>query len=198
MLLPNFFIAKSLIKGFRNATIQAKVKGVVELYAIIGSDWEHPPISRYGGKGDFGFQFEFNSNLPIPDNFFTGSSFSLYSIGLIDVIKGFDVEYETFDATLIDKKKGIEQVDSHKVFHLLSEFSIIDWEKTIHDKFSYFKSIALNEDRVKSAPAFFVNSETRNYHFMREDLKEAIEAAGLTGFSFQTLDEFARTSRGLK
>jgi len=192
-----FYVSDSSIRSYRNSILMAKMVNTEDFREKFGDRWNFSPIERYSDKETGEFLFHFNSRNPIPDNFFTGTKFDLYSNSLIELIRDFNVDFEVFPSHLIDLKRNIDEIDSHKVFHLLSSFPAINWEKTSHRKFCYFDSLTLREEALLYAPPLFVNSNNNNMVLMREDLKNVIEDKGLTGFTFYSLDDYVKATSKL-
>jgi hypothetical protein len=58
--------------------------------------------------------FAVRSKAPLPDNYFTGTVFDLYSARLIALLRDAGVRFETFPVTIIDKKTHEELTVIHK------------------------------------------------------------------------------------
>jgi hypothetical protein len=137
--------------------------------------------------------FTVNRNWPLPDNFFTGNLLNLYSTRLIEILADQGVKFETFPATLIDRKTEVALPISYEVFHLLERHPCIDKERSpTSGPLAVAEQVVLTEECMERQKLFFRAEEASELVFIHQRLKTILEDAGITGCRYITLDEYLK------
>jgi hypothetical protein len=135
------------------------------------------------------FTFALNGKAPLLDNYFTGTSTSLYSTRLIDCLRKAGVRFESFPATVLDRTTNQLLPVQYEVFHLLEIHPGLDRERSDYDDME-IRKLALTEECIQAGHALFRLDELRDIVLIREDVKAALDEAGITGCQYAPLDHF--------
>ena len=137
------------------------------------------------------FPFEVMPKVPHPDNYYvdTGRHFSLYSDRLINIIRKFNIEFDTFSVNMVDKKnKDTILADKrYKLCRFYKKLPIVHHSRG--DNYPHTLQMVIEDKVAESAPALVVLS-SNSLIFVREDLKSAIEEEEITGCHFCTVDQY--------
>ena len=120
-----------------------------------------------------------------PDNYLVDRAFQLFSERLIELMRQYEVKFESFPATLVDAAGNPQDRLRYHVFHSLEgEQDAMDhersgwrgaWELGV-------PRLVLDYSKFEHRPLF--TCALIHTPLMRDDLKQAIRCAGLTGFEF--------------
>lgn len=142
--------------------------------------------------------FSIHSQAPRIDNYFTGNQFNLYSERLITLLDQTGVHYETFPVTITDQETCEPIEHGYQLFHLLEIDPAIDRELSIIEevalgtrKVTEIHRLVLAEEFVKQGKALTRIKEFRDLTVIREDIKNLLEAANITGCSFVPVEKFS-------
>lgn len=142
-------------------------------------------------------QFLIRGEAPLSDNYYTATQFDIYSERLIAILAQTGVRYETFPVSLIDERTRNSIPHTHRLFHLLEIDPAVDRQKSIiQEDLTNFSSVrdvyklVLRDDFIKQGKAITRIKEFRHLTVVHEELKHTLEAANITGCSFQPVEEF--------
>ncbi|GGO29869.1 hypothetical protein [Deinococcus humi] len=116
----------------------------------------------------------------------TGDIKSLYSEALIDVLAAFDVRFEIFPVTLLDRA-GKEASKRYALFHLLEVQSPV--ARRVPDAHGVMQLLPMSQRFAADAPSIFRPATHANLIFVTPSVKEAIETRGLSGCAFEAVDD---------
>lgn len=184
--MKNFFVFDVPITSYRNGYVLAQPNEPMGWEQAI--QWSKIDISLV--QTSFNFCFTVRPNVPHPDAYPVAvtHNFQLFSSKAIDTIKIFTVKHETFDACILNKKTGdaILQDREYKVFRLLEAFPFA--KETIAPNWTV-QSLDVLKGAERDAPHLFLNAGSTRV-FASEEFKSAIEANGVTGCRFRTIEKF--------
>lgn len=179
---------------WRNQYVQAKL--------LTHQDWEavKRQESGFGFKSiiqdepygiDLKLTYQVNPKHPHPDHYFETHSFDLYSKRLINLMRNFDVKFESFPVTMVDKN-GEELNNLHYyVFHSLEGY--IDAMDEVASEWQGDTKIGIPRlvlDYTKFAHRPLFVCDKIYWPLMRDDLKQEIRRQNITGFEFLALEKF--------
>lgn len=194
-----YWVYQTHILTWRNQYVQAKLisppaKALRELYGPAGyrSGLQDEP---YGAELDLTFQVD--PRHPHPDNYFQSASFNLFSERLVQLMTNFGVKAEVFPVKLVDKRGESLPDLQYFVFHSLEGvLDAMDEEKSEwtgdHDR--GIPRLVLDYDKFEHRPIFKCNHIY--VPLMRDDVKKAILAEGMTGFAFLAPERYRTGSFG--
>jgi hypothetical protein len=100
------------------------------------------------------------------------------------------VQFETFPATLIDRKTKTPLAVDYAVFHLLEVHPALDMHYDTIDS-SEIERAELNPAKYQPhMRPFFRDEEFANIVLIHTSLKEHFDELGITGCSYRTLEEY--------
>ena len=137
------------------------------------------------------FVFSVIDKAPVLDNYWTGNVFSLYSNRLVNILRRFDIKFETFPSRIVSRETGSILLLNYQVFRLT------DISEVLNEKKSKFKTLSIGGRKTKllDSPSFtekFLRSKimlTRisgyeKHIVVHENLKKIIEDERITGCDF--------------
>lgn len=158
-------------------------KDLTKIYE--GSSFSDPmQFDPYGVDLDLTFQI--NPDFPIMDNLYQGAGFRLYSQELIDIMNEFGVKSEVLPVKIVGLEGKVVTDFSHQLFHSLEgvqpamDEEKSDWTGDFH---TGVPKLVLDFSKFDNRPLLICNNIY--VPLMRDDLKQAIEEKGITGFEFQ-------------
>jgi hypothetical protein len=174
---------------------------------LVHAQLETPPPQR-AHKGDCGygfpsplqdapyginldFTFTVNPKHPHPDNYANGTGFTLFSDRLIQVMRNYQVNFESFPVRMVDQNNRELQDLHYAIFHSLEgKKDAMDKEKSgwQGNPRIGIPRLVLDYDIFDQRPLFIC--DTLYIKLIRDDLKKAIEQKLITGFSFIEPEKF--------
>jgi hypothetical protein len=134
--------------------------------------------------------FAVSAKGPMLDNYFTGTRFDLYSEKLVALLKDAGVQFEIFPATIINRKTKEPLSVHYQVFHLLEVHSALEVYRTTGSP-PLIERLELVEEKWKAHQRpFFRVQESVDIVLMHQDLKQQLDAVGITGYRYTPVDEF--------
>jgi hypothetical protein len=133
--------------------------------------------------------FTANPNAPIPDNFFTGTIFDLYSVKLITLLEEFHVRFEVFPATIVVRKTNALLPVEYNVFHLLEIEPALDVHQSVFQAHNIKKLVITSQCLAAAKPLFRVQ-EAIDLVLIHQRLKDVLTACGITGCTYTPVDEY--------
>ncbi len=160
---------------YRNTSLQAQIIGEVPVPQPHW--WDAQPT-----QSAIPFMtFTYRSEVALPDNVFTGTTFDIYSPRLIKLIRDRGVNFETFPVRIISTRhEGIIAHD-YQIFHLLELDDGLDLKKTLINR----QVISLL--RSQEPKLLFRDREYSQFVIIHSDLKQEMEWRGITGCSFNPI-----------
>lgn len=116
----------------------------------------------------------------------TGDTMNLHSEMFVEVLARFDVRFETFPATVLDRK-GAAASKRYALFHLMEIQRPV--ARRVPNANGVMQLLPMSQRFAPDAPPVFHPSTHASLTFVTESVKEAIETAGLTGCTFEVVDE---------
>ncbi len=129
--------------------------------------------------------YRVNPKDPAPDNYAESVGFQLYSRRLIELLTSFGVRFEAFPVTMVDRKKTVQRHLEYFVFHQLEGVLDAMAEERSGWMGDYdlgVPRLVLDHSRFEHRPIFVCNHVF--VPLMRDDLRQAIQSEGMTGFAF--------------
>jgi len=196
---PLYWVYRTHILTWRNQYVQAKLvsppaRSLRDIYGKYGyrSGLQDEP---YGVDLDLTFQVD--PHHPHPDNYFQSASFTLFSDRLVQLMSTFGVKAEVFPVKLVDKRGQSLSDLKYFVFHSLEGvLNAMDEEKSgwNGDYDVGIPQLVLDYENFEHRPLFKCNHIY--VPLMRNDVKEAILAQGMTGFAFLAPERYRSGSFG--
>jgi hypothetical protein len=203
--------------GFKPAVIEWNNH---ELHAQLVGDlqyspgWlEDQPLQNFPTK----YTFKVYDKAPLLDNYFTGASFSLYSLRLINLLEKVEIRFETFPATLIGRKNDQVVSTDYAVFHLMEvypavkqlyfigdngqpsleeadykdvELALSPSDKQFLQKRKIVQKLELIGKAVEAKRPLFRLQEVETLILIHENLKTVLEEEQITGCAYIPLERF--------
>lgn len=122
---------------------------------------------------------------PRPDNYYESAGFSLYSEQLVDLMRSFGVRAEVFPVIMVDEEANTLPDLRYFIFHSLEGvLDAMDEEQSgwTGNRQMGIPRLVLDDAKFKHRPLFKCNHIY--VQLMRDDLKQAIQRQGITGFDF--------------
>lgn len=116
----------------------------------------------------------------------TGNIMNLYSETLIEVITAFDVQFEAFPVTLLDRAGAVAS-KRYTLFHLLELQAPV--ARRIPDAQGGTRLLPTSQRFAPDAPPLFRPSTHASLIFVTQGVKDAVESHGLTGCAFEAVDD---------
>jgi hypothetical protein len=181
-----YWTFQTRIYVWRNQHVQAKLihpspHALVHLYGELG--FQSPrQTTPYGIDLDLTYQVD--PRHPHPDNHYENAGFALYSQRLVELMRSFDVEAEVFPVTTV-ARAGAPLDLNYCVFHSLE--GIIDAMDEVQSEWTGdlqtgVSRLVLDPAKFEHRPMFVCDKIY--LPLMRDDLKQAIQRQGITGFAF--------------
>lgn len=142
--------------------------------------------------------FHINPKHPHPDFYSSGSGFRLFSKRLVDLMSEYEVRFESFPVTMVNKDGQIQQDLDHYIFHSLE--GLID---AMDKEASGWQGSAgigvprliLDPARFEHRPIFICADVYVD--LMRDDLRQEIDKRNMTGFEFFKPEDFTTGRYGV-
>lgn len=184
-----YVVVKAELRSWRNRILQAEIQG--EVPETHPHWWDGVPLTTPPPH----LTFAVSAKGPMLDNYFTGTRFDLYSERLITLLREAGVQCETFPATLVDRKTKAPLPVVYEVFHLLDVYPALDVYDS--DDPSILEA-ELNEKRIaQHNHPFFRVQEFKGIVLINETLRQHLDAAGIQGCQYMTIEEYCRISKGV-
>lgn len=142
--------------------------------------------------------FRINPTHSHPDNYGDNTGFTLFSQQLVQLMQSFDVKAEYFPITLIDAQSHPQPHLDYFVFHSLEGVQPAMNEAQSGWTGDYkvgIPRLVLDYSKFEHRPLFVC--EHIYVPLMRNDLKQAIQQHGITGFEFCRLERYTTGKYGL-
>lgn len=184
-MTTQYWIYQKNIFTWRNQPIQAKLiePAARELTALYGDRGFRSPLQSEPYNVDLSLVYRINPQHPHPDNYFESAGFNLYSKPLAYLLDQFGMRAETFPAMLVDSD-GIEQTHLNYLVYHVTEGVIDAMDKEdsgwSDDEGGSVAHLVLADGEFETRPIFTCAGVYLN--LMRDDVRQAILDAGLTGF----------------
>jgi hypothetical protein len=121
-------------------------------------------------------KFRIDTSATLPDNYWTGSIFDLYSQRLVETLRDVGIYFETFPTDIVDAATGqIVPVD-YQIFHLLDMYPV----SMIRAKDESGKVVS-----VKVPKLMFRLEKYIERVVVHEELKRMLDENGITGFEYR-------------
>jgi hypothetical protein len=167
-MIYHIFYCNTLYR--RNKPLQAEIRGGYPV--ISSSEWCNPnkpfnlPV----------YTFEFDGSLLMPDNIDTGGGiFNLYSPRLVEAIRGFPVQFETFPVKIIDSVSKEILSESYVIFRLREIEACLDPKKTLVNK-------PVIAQKLMDEPKYmFRNKDLPLQVIIHKDIKDCFETLQISG-----------------
>jgi hypothetical protein len=194
---PGYWVYRTRVLVWRGRPVRAKLR-TPDLDEIKrGSGFISPQQPQpYGFSGLW--TFSHNPNAPAPDNLPDDSGFTLFSARLAHLMDSFGVSAESWRATLTDSAGRPLMEREYVVFHSLEGvLAAMDEAKSgwTGDPAASVPRLVLDGSKFEHRPLFVCNHVYAA--LMRDDLKRAIQAQGITGFEFCRPERFSTGRYGL-
>ena len=184
-----YHVFESSILSWRNHTLWAEIQGGRPSFPEYKPHWwEAKPLESPLPH----FTFMINEKAPKPDSYDTGTEFDLYSQRLVSIFRDAGIRFETFPAQIIDRKTKKPLDVTYEIFHLLEMALGIDLEKSDYDIDSPYdiRHLVMADERLYAGKLLFRDSKFIGLVLMREDLKDQLEQAGITGCLYTPVEEY--------
>src|SRR5262245_32652587 len=197
-----YYVMEPDICIFRNQELQAVPVGdtadhqMREPHWWLAEPWIPPPQTLV---------FAINSKAPLLDNYDTGTLFDLYSMRLIRLLRDAAIRFETFPATLLDRKTKQVLSAQSEIFHMLEKQDVMDEKKSqISDEFQldhlsatdpkgedaeldqvywdalHIRRLELTSSAARSKRLMFRVRNHEHLVLVHSDLKAMLDQAGIT------------------
>lgn len=125
-----------------------------------------------------------------PDTYWNASGFLLIHQRLAAIFNTFGTAHEAYSVLLRDKrtKYVLPQSEQYLVYRILATAPLLDPQTLDAD--NPHAPYRLNPDRDSSTPPVCLDETFRSQIFVHDDVRAAIEAQGITGAKFLTIDEY--------
>lgn len=140
--------------------------------------WNHPWV----------FEFEVNASSKYPDSYWNASGFLLIHQRLAAVLNAFGTPHEVFSVVFRDRrtKQVLPHGDDYQVYRILATAPLLEKQGTADRD----TPLQLNPFPQTPIPPVFLDEEFRHILFVHQDVRTAIEAQGITGVEFFTVDAY--------
>lgn len=184
-----YVVVTDELRSWRNRILQAEIQGnVPETYPHW---WDGVPLTVPPPH----LAFAVSAKGPMLDNYFTGTEFDLYSERLITLLRDAGVQFETFPATLVDRKTKTPLPVTYEVFHLLEVHPALDVYDS--DDPSVLEA-ELNRERIaQHNRPFFRAQECKGIVLIKDTLRQHLDEVGIRGNQYMTMEEYRRINKGL-
>lgn len=183
-----YFVLHKSTLSWRNHEIYAQLDR--RQWTVEDQDrlWKASPVTPAHSS----FEFAVSPHAPKPDRLGTGSYVELYSHRLVACIREAGVRFETFPATLVDRKtKQPLEDQEHVVFHLMEVHPAIDWQKSDADEVTQaIRRLVLSDKCLNDQPFLFRDQIRRELVFIHSSLKERFEELAISGFEYTPVEKY--------
>jgi len=169
--------------AWRNQWVIATLKSPFNMQLSIDL-WKPEPLAE-----DPQLEYSVNGRAPLPDLLGTGTVRWLMSKRFLDLLHRAGVLFESFPVKLYDRKSGEVVQKEFEVFHLLKVQPIVDLNRSNIKNNEHIERIELiefGEEGPKMARDSYLGSKV----FVREDLREQIISAGITGCNWDKWEDY--------
>jgi|GEM_PF-1103892 len=185
-----YFIFHCDLLKWRKGIIQAWAARSIPYQAIKPHWWLAKPLVNPFPH----LEFLVNSQAPLLDNFFTGTTLDLYSSRLIEIIRFAGVQFETFPTTVLDVVTRKPLPYEYKLFHLLEIYPSIDWERSKLESeglsIKKIEKLVLNEKCLSSGKLLFRISEMKGKILIHQDLKAIFDKENIIGCNYIPIEQY--------
>lgn len=134
------------------------------------------------------FVFEIEPPYVMADYICCWPDFYIISEPLIALWQSYNVPLQLFDCTIVTEKGEIFSEQTYKVFRLLRISEVIDVERSEFRGISEFRNLVPNENFLQSSHVMARDNYFPTFIFVKEEMKQKMEALGLRGIRFQPMD----------
>lgn len=194
-----YWVYQTHIFTYRNQYVQAKLVDPSPklLKGVFGEGGFRSPMQVESYGDGLRLTYQVNPNFPHPDNYFESGGFSLFSKRLANLMQVFDVKAEYFPAIMVDRKGNILPDLDYVVFHLLE--GIIPAMDDLQSGWTGSREVGvqrlvLDYSKFSHRPLFICASVYLS--LMHDDLKQAIQRQGITGFAFLEPEKYSSGVHG--
>lgn len=185
-----YFVFKAAQYVWRNRILQAEIQG--EVPETHPHWWDGVPLTTPPPH----LTFAVSAKGPMLDAYFTGNEFDLYSARLIGLLGEAGVQFETFPATLIDRKTKTPLAVDYAVFHLLEVHPALDVRHATKGP-PVVERAKFNREKVgQHERLFFRAQEAAHIVLIHVSLKQYFNEQGITGCRYEDIEEFVRPLTG--
>ena len=182
---PRYFVFKAGQVSWRNRILQAEIQLEGDFPETEPHWWDGIPLTTPPPH----LTFAVSAKGPMLDNYFTGNEFDLYSERLIALLREAGVHFETFPATLVDRKTKEPLPVAYEVFHLLEVHPALEVHWTTSGPPVIEKLDLISEKWMQHQRSFFRAQEAPNIVLIDTTVKHQCDAIGITGCKYTTPEE---------
>ena len=187
--LTMYYVFRPAIVTWRKSLLYAHIQGGRPTFPEYDPFWWDCVPQR---KPFPHFRFLVNARAPRLDNYNTGTEFDLYSARLLSLLHQAEVPFETFPATLVDRKTLQILPDQYETFHLLDESPALDEVRTVVNSRGIDK-LVLTNDFLQSQKPLVRISQYRSMVLIHRKLKQKFDEWKITGCHYTHVDEYSIT-----
>jgi hypothetical protein len=182
-----YTVVKSELRTWRNRILQAEIQLQGAFPETHPHWWAGIPLTVLPPPD---LTFAVSAKGPMLDNYFTGNEFDLYSERLIALLREAGVRFETFPATIVDRKTKEPLSVRYEVFHLLEVHPALEvYETTSEDSLAEQLELVAEKWQAHQRP-FFRAQEAEDIVLIHRTLRQHLEAEGITGCRFTPVEEY--------
>jgi len=178
-----FYVFKTSLVGWKNSLLQATPNGPLSDYEPWWGQAEpfnSPPKLPL---------FSISSKAPKLDVYFTGLQVvDLFSIRLVNILREADAKFESFPATVLDRKTKEIVPLSYEAPHLFEILPVLDENLTIVKH--KIEKLVLNEEVNSVQTPMFRVKKRESVIIINESLKSILEANSITGYTCCPVNEY--------
>lgn len=194
-----YWLYRTHVYSWRNQSVQAKLisppthqRSQFDCgYGFISPRQDEP----YGL--DLVLTYQVNPKQSHPDNYYDSAGFSLFSKRLVELMQTFEVKAEVFPVRMVDNTGTVLSELNYFIFHSLEGVlpAMNDIESGWTGDYRIgIPRLVLDESKFAHRPIFKCNHIY--VPLMRDDLKQAIQNHGITGFDFLALEKYRSGKHG--
>lgn len=136
-------------------------------------------------------EFTFRATKPyvIGDYQWTWPGIHVASQSVIDLWNSYNVPLQLFKCTIVDENNYPISDKSYKAFRLLGLQEVIDVSRSeFKQNSSEYRNLVASKAFLESSHVMALDAEMRTCIFIKQELRDAIEDEGFSGFRFQPMD----------
>ncbi len=195
--MSHYWVYRTHVNTWRGQPVQAMLvtPSLDELKQIHGLS---SPMQDRPYDAEVQWTFRINPAHPYPDNYGDNTGFTLYSQRLVRVMRSFEVKAEYFPATLVDVQGHPQTHLDYSVFHSLEGVQPAMDEAQSGWTGDYrvgISRLVLDYSKFEHRPLFICNHIY--VPLIRDDVKQAIQQQGISGFDFCRLERYTTGNYGM-
>jgi hypothetical protein len=199
-MTTQYWIYQKNIYSWRNLPVQAKLIAppAKELTVLYGQHGFRSPLQPEPYNVDLRLTYRINSRHIQPDNYFENAGFNLYADQLAHLLDDFGVKAEVFPVRLLDENDTVLTHLPYLVYHVLEGvLNAMDREASgwLDDDSASVARLVLADGAFERRPVFTCAGVYVN--LMRDDVRQAILDAGLSGFRWLDPADYRSGQYGL-